>query len=157
MLFRRLALQRSQKLFFFCNIFAPSRTTIHNSCDVILCIYCMALQCEDNTAQWLVRELQHWSIIINDANILITFLQDDPKDWLPVEWDPKYFLQRQEICHQTHWQEISGRQKLHMLPSSIESLKAYLQFTNSLLLNAVTCMLFFMHESWISKFATWTS
>lgn len=77
--------------------------------------------------------------MINNDNILITFLQDDPKNWLPVERDQKYFLQRQEICHQTHWQEISGRQKLHMLLSFIfiESLKVYLQLTNSFLLNTV--------------------
>lgn len=60
------------------------------------------------------------------------FLQADSKDWLSLEWDQKYFLQRQEICHQAHRQESSGMRNAIVNGGDITFHEAKLKSGNSL-------------------------
>ena len=39
----------------------------------------------------------------------VVYWQAYAEDWIPVEWNQKHLLQRQEVCHQADWQEGAGK------------------------------------------------
>lgn len=81
-------------------------TEVWNGRLVISCLFISGPIC------WLDIRMGIIAVTLNCISLvemlMCTFVfQVDPKDRLPLEWNSKHLFQRQEVCHQTHWQESS--------------------------------------------------